>query len=301
VKRGTRRCLRYRRAPPQSPAGIRGRTGIIGVIVADISNPFIGPVLRGIAGGLGGQGLLPIMTETRDSSEELGRICDRLLAQRVDGIICAAGRQSDQAVLKRLSKEIPTVLAVRQWPNSGITSVSADDVLGGRLAAEHLLELGHTRVAQLVGPQDIGSFAGRTQGFSRAVADAGADSIVVDNAIRLPTLDAGRLSMETLLAQTGSDLPTAVFAQNDSIAIGAMHLAVERGLRCPENISIVGYNDVPLTAHLTPALTTVKLPAYEMGQLAAQLVATLIDDPEHSANTLTLAPELVVRQSTKAL
>jgi LacI family transcriptional regulator len=250
------------------------------VIVADISNPFIGPVLRGIAGGLGGQGLLPIMTETRDSSEELGRICDRLLAQRVDGIICAAGRQSDQAVLKRLSKEIPTVLAVRQWPNSGITSVSADDVLGGRLAAEHLLELGHTRVA---------------------VADAGADSIVVDNAIRLPTLDAGRLSMETLLAQTGSDLPTAVFAQNDSIAIGAMHLAVERGLRCPENISIVGYNDVPLTAHLTPALTTVKLPAYEMGQLAAQLVATLIDDPEHSANTLTLAPELVVRQSTKAL
>jgi LacI family transcriptional regulator len=289
------------RGNQQASALRRGRTGIIGVIVADISNPFIGPVLRGIAGGLGGQGLLPIMTETRDSSEDLARICDRLLAQRVDGIICAAGRQSDQAVLKRLAKEIPTVLTVRQWPNSGITTVSADDVLGGRFAAEHLLGLGHTRVAQLVGPQDIGSFAGRTQGFSRAIADAGAESIIVDDVIRLPTLDAGQLLMETLLEQTGSNRPTAVFAQNDSIAIGAMHLAFKRGFRCPDNISIVGYNDVPLTAHLTPALTTVKLPAYEMGRLAAQLVATLIEDPEQSAHTVTLAPELIIRQSTRAL
>jgi LacI family transcriptional regulator len=292
--------LGYRGNQPAS-ALRRGRTGIVGVIVADISNPFIGPVLRGIAGGLGGYGLLPIMTETRESAAELARVADKLLAQRVDGIICTAGRQSDQALLKRVAKEIPTVLAVRQWPNSGITSVSDDDVLGGRLAAEHLLELGHTRVAQLVGPQDIGSFAGRTQGFSRAVADAGVECIVVDDAIRLPTLDAGRLLMETLLKRTGSDPPTAVFAQNDSIAIGAMRLAFERGLRCPDNISIIGYNDVPLTALLTPALTTVKLRASEIGQLSAQLVATLIDDPEQSANKVTLAPELIVRESTKAV
>lgn len=149
---------------------------------------------------------------------------------------------------------------------------------GGRLAAEHLRSLGHTKLALLMGPQDIGSFEGRTPGFSEAVAAAGAECILVDEAIPLPTLDGGRELMEELLEQTACDHPTGIFAQNDSIAIGAMHLARERGLRCPDDISIVGYNDVPLTAHLIPALTTIKLPAYEIGRLAAELVASLIED-----------------------
>lgn len=284
----------------QASALRRGRTGIIGVIVADLGNPFIGPVLRGIASGLAGQGLLPIMTETQDSSDELARICDKLLAQRVDAVICAAGRHADQATLKRLAKEVPTVLAVRQFPNSGITTVSHDDVGGGRLAAEHLLALGHTRLAMLMGPQDIGSFEGRTRGFSDAIAAAGAECILVDEAIRLPTLDGGRQLMSQLLEHVVGDHPTAIFAQNDSIAIGAMHLARAHGLRCPEDVSIVGYNDVPLTAHLTPALTTIRLPAYETGRLAAELVATLIANPDRPASTVTLSPELVVRESTRS-
>ena len=289
------------RGNQQASALRRGRTGIIGVIVADLGNPFIGPVLRGITSGLGGKGLLPIMTETRDSSDELARICNKLLANRVDAIICTAGRSADRATLKRLAKEVPTVLAVRQFPNSGITTVSHDDAGGGRLAAEHLLSLGHTKLALLMGPQDIGSFEGRTRGFSEAVAAAGAECILVDEAIPLPTLDGGRELMEWLLEQTASEQPTGIFAQNDSIAVGAMHLAREHGLRCPDDISIVGYNDVPLTAHLTPALTTIRLPAYEIGRLAAELVATLIEDPGRSASTVTLSPELVIRESTRSV
>lgn len=285
----------------QASALRRGRTGVIGVVVADLSNPFIGPVLRGIATGLGGQGLLPIMTETRDSSEELAKICEKLLAQRVDGVICTAGRYGDRATLKRLAKEVPTVLAVRHWPNSGITSVSHDDVGGGRLAAEHLLSLGHTKLAQLMGPQDVGSFEGRTRGFSGAISEAGRECTLIDDIIHLPTLDAGRALMETLLDQTDSDRPTGVFAQNDSIAIGALNLARERGLGCPDDISIVGYNDVPLTAHLTPALTTIKLPGYEVGRLSAEMVATSIEASHQSAHTVTLAPELIVRESTRTV
>jgi LacI family transcriptional regulator len=285
----------------QASALRRGRTGIIGVIVADLSNPFIGPVLRGVASGLGGKGLLPIVTETQDSSDELARICQKLLAQRVDAIICAAGRRADRAMLKRLAKEVPTVLAVRQFSKSGIATVSHDDVGGGRLAAEHLLSLGHTKLALLMGPQDIGSFEGRTRGFSEAVAAAGAECILIDKAIRLPTLDRGQELMERLLEQTASDHPTGIFAQNDSIAIGAMHLAREHGLHCPDDISIIGYNDVPLTAHLTPALTTIKLPAYEIGRLAAELAATLIEEPGRSASMVTLSPELVVRETTRAV
>ncbi len=281
----------------QASALRRGRTGIIGVIVADLNNPFIGPVLRGVANALGGRGLLPIMTESRDSSDELAQICDKMLAQRVDGIITTAGRYGDRALLKRVASEVPTVLAVRQLPGSGIPTIGHDDTVGGRLAAEHLLSLGHTRLAQLMGPEDIWSFEGRANGFRRAVEDAGAMCTDIQAAVRLPTSDAGCQLAERLLGLPG-ERPTAVFAHNDSIAIGAIDTLRRAGLTCPDDISIVGFNDVPLTDKILPPLTTVRLPGYELGRLAAELVLTRIDGNDGSANTVMLTPELVVRGST---
>lgn len=297
----------------QASALRRGRTGAIGVIVADLSNPFIGPVIRGVANGLGGRGLLPIMTESRDSSDELRRICDRLLAQRVDGIIITAGRYRDRTRLKLLAEETPTVLAVRQLPSSGIPTISHDDVTGGKLAAEHLLALGHRQVAQLMGPTDIWSFEGRAKGFRQTIENAGGQCIDVEAAIHLPTVEAGIELTDIMLDKTGSSIPTAVFAHNDSIAIGTIGALRRRGFDCPEDISVVGYNDVPLTGHVMPPLTTVRLPAYDLGRLAAELVVTLIDGTRNetkagdrtetagSIRTVTLAPELVVRDSTRAL
>ncbi len=282
----------------QASALRRGRTRTIGVIVADLSNPFIGPVLRGISQGLDGRRLLPIMTESRDSSETLDRVCDMLLAQRVDGVICTAGRASDRATLRQVALETPTVLAIRRWPTSKITNVSHNDFDGGRLAADHLLSLGHTEVAQLLGPQDIGSFEDRTNGFARRMADAGVECLNIEGDVHLPTFDAGRDLMQKLLDRTNGSRPTAVFAQNDSMAVGAMHLAAERGLNCPRDLSIVGYNDAPLTAHLTPALSTIKLPGYEAGRIAAELVVSLIEEPEQSPSSVMLAPALVIREST---
>ena len=285
----------------QASALRRGRTKTIGVVVADLSNPFIGPVLRGISQGLDGRRLLPIMTESRDSSETLGRVCELLLAQRVDGVICTAGRTADKTTLTRLAKETPTVLAVRRWANSKISSVSHDDQQGGRLAAEHLIAFGHTRVAQLVGPRDIGSFEDRTTGFADEIARLGGECLDIESDVHLPTFDAGRELMAALLDTTGPELPTAIFAQNDSMAVGAMHLANERGIACPQDLSIIGYNDAPLTAHLTPALTTIRLPGYEVGRLAAELVVSLIEDFTQPASSVMLAPDLVVRDSTRAL
>jgi LacI family transcriptional regulator len=285
----------------QASALRRGRTQMIGVVVADLSNPFIGPVLRGISQGLDGRRLLPIMTESRDSSETLGRVCDLLLAQRVDGVICTAGRTADRATLTRLAKEVPTVLAVRSWANSKITNVSHDDHRGGLLAAEHLASLGHTRVAQLIGPRDIGSFEERTRGYADGIAHAGGDCLDIELNVHLPTFDAGRKLMAALFDTAGADLPTAIFAQNDSMAVGAMHMANKRGVQCPRDLSIIGYNDGPLTAHLTPALTTVRLPGYEMGRVAAELVVSLIEEFEQKPSSVSLAPELVVRDSTTPL
>jgi LacI family transcriptional regulator len=281
----------------QASALRRGRTDIIGVIVADLNNPFIGPVLRGVANALGGRGLLPIMTENRDSSEELARICDKMLAQRVDGVIITAGRYGDRSLLKRVSSEVPTVLAVRQLPGSGIPAIGHNDTAGGRMAAEHLLSLGHTRLAQLVGPEDIWSFEGRAAGFRNAVEAAGATCVDVQADVRLPTLEAGRRLGERF-TRLPERRPTAIFAHNDSIAIGAIEALREAGITCPRHVSIVGYNDVPLTDKISPPLTTVRLPGYELGRLAAELVLSRIDGNDESANTVMLMPELVVRGST---
>lgn len=286
------------RANLQASALRRGRTGTVGVIVADISNPFIGPVIRGITNALGSRDLLPIMTETRDSSDEFTQICDKMLAQRVDGIITTAARYSDRRLLKRVAAEVPTVLAVRELPDSGIPAISHDDVTGGRLAAEHLVSLGHTDVAQLMGPQDIWSFEGRGHGFRDAVARAGVSCVEIQVPIRLPTAEAGRALVGELLARS-EDLPTAVFAHNDSIAIGALGVLRERGIRCPADVSLIGYNDVPLVDQISPPLTTIRLPGYELGRLAAEFLVTRIDGSEMTAGKIQLAPELVVRASTE--
>lgn len=282
----------------QASALRRGRTGIIGVIVADLNNPFIGPVIRGIAHGLGGRGLLPIMTENGDSSDELARICDKMLAQRVDGIITTAGRYRDRALLKTVAAEVPTVLAVRQLPGSGIPAVGHDDNAGGRMAAEHLLSLGHSRLAQLMGPEDIWSFEGRAKGFRGAAASTSAECVDLQVAVRLPTIDAGRdLAAEYL--RLPEPRPTAIFAHNDSIAIGVVDTLRRVGLDCPRDVSIVGFNDGPLSDMLTPALTTVRLPGYDLGRIAAGMVVSRIDgDGDRSAGDVVLTPELVVRAST---
>lgn len=281
----------------QASALRRGRTGIVGVIVADISNPFIGPVIRGVAHALGVRGMLPIMTETRDSSAEFAQICDKLLAQRVDGIITTAARYGDRALLRRVASEVPTVLAVRELPGSSIPSISHDDTTGGRLAAEHLLSLGHRHVAQLMGPQDIWSFEGRARGFRDTVVAAGATCEDVKTRSRLPTAQAGRELMTDFFEGRG-DPPTAIFAHNDSVAIGAIGVLSERGFDCPAHVSVIGYNDVPLTAHIQPPLTTIRLPGYELGRLAAELVTTPASDVATTVGKVHLAPELVVRSST---
>ena len=277
----------------------RGSTGTIGVIVADIGNPFIGPVLRGMSAALGGRDLLPITVETRDSSDELLRVCEKLLAQRVDGLIVTAARRGDQSLLRRVAAEVPTVLAVRELSGRGIPAVSHDDVAGGVLAAEHLLSLGHLRSAQLIGPADISSFAGRELGFRESMERAGATCVDIDAAIRLPTVEAGR-DLASAMMEELPDPPTAVFAHNDSIAIGAMAELHDRGIRCPEDVSIVGYNDGILTDHLRTPLTTIRLPSFDLGRLAADLLISRLDGSETSASRVVLAPDLVVRQSTSA-
>ncbi len=284
--------------PDEIASGLRrGRSGTIGIIVPDLANPFIAPMIRGIENGLEGRGLMALIAETQEDRGRTSRVLDHLVGRRVDGVITAAARKGDEALLKKVAKIFPLVLASRNLDGSGLPAIMHDDELGGRLLAEHLITLGHTVVAQIEGPQDISSFVDRGRGFRTAFNAAGGRVIGLDEEAINATISEGKRLTRRFLNEV-SPLPTAIFAPNDLMALGVLDALEDAHLRCPEDISLVGYNDSPQAPYTSPRLTTVRLPGYELGRLAAELVVTLYDEPTISTPNVSLPPVLVVRQST---
>jgi LacI family transcriptional regulator len=181
---------------------------------------------------------MSLIGETQDDTARLERILEHLLSRRVDAIILTAARIGDRPVLRRMKRQgVPLVLAVRNVPGIRLPACTDDEVLGGTLAARHLLGLGHRRLTQLRGPTDIYSIVERAEGFSKAVAAAGAVEVNLLYATGVsPTAEEGSRLMRRLL-DSKRPLPTAVFAHNDLMAIGALGALKERGLRCPEDMS----------------------------------------------------------------
>jgi LacI family transcriptional regulator len=276
----------------------RGRTHTVAVVVADLGNPFIAPVLRGIANRLEAEGLMSLIGETQDDPARLQRIIEHLLSRRVDALILTAARIGDRPVLRRLKRRgVPLVLAIRNVPGIRLPACTNDEILGGTLAARHLLGLGHRRLAQLRGPSDIYSIVERGDGFSKAVAAAGAVEVTVPPATDAsPTAEEGSRLMHRLL-DSKRPLPTAVFAHNDLMAIGALAALKERGLSCPGDISVVGYHDLPQVDRISPPLTTVRQPQEELGRTAAEMTIGLLNG-QRPSQWHRLAPTLIVREST---
>ncbi len=275
----------------------RGRTFAIGVVVPDLSNPSFSPVIRGIENSLEGRGLMTLVAETQDSDARLRRVLESFRSRRIDAVIVAAGRHGDEPVLRKLAAEVPVVLAVRSLPGSGLPAVTHDDERGGRLAAEHLLQQGHRRIGHIVGPAGISSFHDRAAGFRAALRDGGAEVVeVAETAVR-PVLDEGRRLMDLFLTQH-DDVPTAFFIHNDLMVFGALQALSKHGLSCPDDVALVGYNDTPMTEFTNPTITTVRLPTYALGRMAADTAVSLIEDDARSIPTLPLAPTLVPRAST---
>jgi len=162
------------------------------------------------------------------------------------------------------------------------------------------VDLGHRRLAQLRGPQGVSSFAGRAQGFESVMATTTARDVSTAEAATAPTAEEGyRLACELL--EGGGDRPTAIFAHNDLMAVGAVDAINQLGLNCPRDISVVGYNDSPLTSHVNPPLTTVRLPGLELGRRAATLALAQIAGEDVPPDTLEkFPPELVIRASSAA-
>ena len=251
----------------------RGFSSTVGVVVADLGNPYTAPVLRGLQSRLEGADYMALMTETRDDSQVLERAVGHLLARQVDALVMLAVRSGDRDRVAGWASRVPVVLAVRGLPGSGVPAVTHDDLGGARLAATHLAELGHRRVVQLPGPQDMQPFKDRYDGFAEAADELGLEARAAPPASR-PVFDEGRRLMGQALE--GQGRATAVFAHNDAMAMGAVRALRDAGLSCPGDVSVVGYNDVPMADCFDPPLTTIRLNGYEVGRQAGEAVLAAI-------------------------
>lgn len=278
----------------------RGRSGMLGVLVADFGNPFVGPLLRGVEDAVEPTGQIAVVVETRDDPIRLRQHLRTLGSRRVDGFIVMAAKDGDAELLRSIAaRGTPVILAVRDLERSGLPSVVVDDQLGGSIVAEHLAALGHRRVAQLAGPDDIAVFRRRLLGFHTTCEAAGMEQLEAPYRATEPTVAEGRRAMLALLGMDGLR-PTAVFSHNDQMAAGALEASAEYGLACPDDLSIVGFNDAPLAGNLAPPLTTVRVPSEEIGRIAGQMVLAGFEEPRLRVRSVLLQPELIVRGSTSA-
>lgn len=276
------------------------KSNTIGVVVPDLANPIFPPIIRGIENTLRQAGHTTIFADTDEDTEEESVIVERILARQVEGMIMATAHRRNKTSAASLPENIPVILVNRGANNSDILSVTNDDFLGAKLAVEHLIKLGHTRIAHLAGPQFLTTGFQRRKGYLAAMKKHG---LKPDKELIIPCgafgFDDGKAGFEKLLEK---DIPfTAIFAANDFLALGCYHRMRKRNISCPEEVSIVGYNDMPFSDMFDPALTTVQIDLYKMGQHAAELLLKTLDGQKDSLESKTLVPQLIVRESTAPL
>ncbi len=279
----------------------RGTTTTIGVVVADFENPFLGPILSGIGQSVEERDYVSVVTDAHESHDGLERALESLLHRRVSAIVTTAARLGDRHLLTRIAATgVPLVLAVRDLPDSDLPTVTQDDRQGGELAADHLIELGHRVLAQLRGPGDIAPFVARAEGFRRRIGVEGLVDATITEQARAITVAEGRRLMEATLAESGERPPTAVFAHADLLAVGAIQALGAAGLECPRDVSVIGYDDLPLADCLAPPLSTIRLPGAEIGRLAGELAIASVERRVEGPQVTRLPATLVRRGSTAA-
>ena len=271
-----------------------GRTLSIGVVTQAIDSPFYGAALRGIEDELDPLGYSPLFVSGHWNAAAEARCIDVLRSRRVDGIIVLTGRLTDQA-LEACAKSLPVVVTGRTLAAPGLFSLNFDNFEGGRLATRHLIELGHRRIAFIAGDQDHPDANERLRGYRAALEAAG---IAFEPALVVPGEYhevSGLLAVNRLLESQQHF--SAIFAANDQMAFGASLGLQRRSLRVPEDVSLVGFDDLPTSVYAIPPLSTVHQPAYELGRLAASAMLQLLAG--EVPRVVMPAPLLISRESSR--
>jgi LacI family transcriptional regulator len=272
-----------------------GRTLSVGVVSQAIDSPFYGAALRGIEVELGAAGYSPLFMSGHWHASEEARCIDVLRSRRVDGLIVLTGRLADSA-LRSLARSLPVVVTGRSVKAPNLLAMDFDNREGARQATQHLLELGHRRIAFISGDTEHPDAVERLLGYRTAVEAAG---LRFDPALVLPgsfNEHSGLVAVERLLDSRTRF--SAIFAANDQMAAGAALGLYRRGLRVPDDVSLVGFDDLAGSIYMVPPLTTVHNPIQEIGQVAARAMLALLAGERPAAEVP--APRLIVRESTRA-
>ncbi len=277
------------------------RSHTIGVLIPDLNNPLFPPMIRGLEDRLAEHGYVALIGNTDADLNKEQLVFDQMRARHVDGFVLATATRNSVILAEAAGAELPVVLMNRTAEDYPFSSVSVDNEQGERAAVAHLVALGHTKIGHIAGPREISTGAARLAGFHEGMRSHGLD-VTEDQVIYSAgySIEEGaRCAQEMLTARR--DL-TAIVAANDMLAVGCYGALDELGLGCPQDVSVIGFNDMPFMDRLRPPLSSVRFQHYQLGTEAARLLIERIEAGEGGpVKILFLAPELVARGSSAPL
>ncbi|TNZ79278.1 substrate-binding domain-containing protein [Vibrio parahaemolyticus] len=276
------------------------RTKTIGMLVTTSTNPFFGEVVKGVERSCYHKGYSLILCNTEGDNERMRQSINTLLQKRVDGLIlmCSSLEGERIDVFERYP-DIPVV--VMDWGPMLFTSDKIQDnsLRGGDLAAKYLIDCGHTEIGCITGPLIKHQAQMRYEGYKRAMNEAGLEfnaNWIIESDFECE----GGYQAFKKMAERGT-LPSSIFVSNDMMAMGVINAANELGIKVPDDLSIIGYDDIHIAKFMSPSLTTIHQPKYRLGQAAVETLVRRLDDKSNEAQVVQLEPTLVVRNSVKLL
>ncbi|MFK3985077.1 LacI family DNA-binding transcriptional regulator [Micromonospora sp. NPDC050397] len=279
----------------------RGRSRTLGLVVLDVANPFFTDVAKGVESSAGAAGMAVIFCNSDGDPGRESAYLDLLEEHRVRGVLITPADNTFRRLLRLRERGVLVVLLDRKYPETRMCSVSVDDRLGGELATRHLLENGHRRIAFVGGPHQLEQVRDRYRGAVRALADSGGDERDLRR-FDTPalTVAAGRDAAARIIGQPRSTRATAVFCANDLLALGVLQELTRQHIRVPEEIALVGYDDIDFAAAAAVPLSSIRQPSQRLGQTAAALLLDEANHPDrHRHQQVVFEPELVVRESSQ--
>jgi LacI family transcriptional regulator len=273
------------------------KTNTLALVLTDVTNPFWTTVVRGVEDAAHAAGFVVVLCNTDESESKQNEYLSAMVQQQVDGILLVPARSDTKAVQWVQDHSTPIVVLDRRVPHTSVDVVRGDSEEGAYRLVQHLISLGHSRIAALSGPRGVSTSTDRVAGYQRALAEAGIE--INPDWIRYGhfSQDSGHKMTHELY--TGKPVPTALFAVNNFIAIGAMRALRELGLRVAEDVSVVSFDDLTSDLVIEPFLTVADQPAYEMGRQATELLlARLSESTPAEYREIVLPSEIIVRQSS---
>jgi LacI family transcriptional regulator len=268
------------------------------MLIPDLTNPVFPPIVRGVERTLSANGYITILADSADRQANERSIFETMSNRHIDGLILATAHRKDPLVEECVRQAMPLVLVNRTVDDPEVSAVINDDERGVRLALEHLRGLGHSQIAYVGGPLTTSTGYTRHRAFIDVAREMGLGTRrdLIVNAAAFSD-EGGRHALSAIM-RSGKPF-TAVVAANDLLALGCCDALAERGRRCPDDVSVTGFNDMPFSDRFSPPLTTIHIPHDELGVQAALLLLERIREPESPARTLRLEPRLVARGSTR--